>query len=86
MIWRYAERECCATQCTELLAEGPSPGRASHRIRKFPCLNCNSNRYRRLALKYHPDCNKDEDSKEEFARVCESYDVLSDREWRVPVY
>lgn len=40
-----------------------------------------THRFRRLALKYHPDCNKDEDSKEEFARVCESYDVLSDREW-----
>ena len=38
-------------------------------------------RFRRLALKYHPDCNKDEDSKDEFARVCEAYDVLSDREW-----
>eukprot|EP00983_Pelagomonas_calceolata_P067463 1149490-Pelagomonas_calceolata.AAC.5 len=36
--------------------------------------------YRRLALKYHPDCNKDVDSKEEFARICEAYDVLSDRE------
>ncbi|KAF5832029.1 radial spoke protein 16 [Dunaliella salina] len=34
--------------------------------------------FRRLALKYHPDCNKDVDSKEEFARICEAYDVLSD--------
>mmetsp|Transcript_5049 Transcript_5049/g.10956 ORF Transcript_5049/g.10956 Transcript_5049/m.10956 type:complete len:346 (-) Transcript_5049:616-1653(-) len=34
--------------------------------------------YRRLALKFHPEMNKDEAAKEEFNRICEAYDVLSD--------
>mmetsp|Transcript_27589 Transcript_27589/g.70282 ORF Transcript_27589/g.70282 Transcript_27589/m.70282 type:complete len:361 (-) Transcript_27589:356-1438(-) len=34
--------------------------------------------FRRLALKYHPDINKEEAAKEEFPRICEAYDVLSD--------
>ncbi|MEW5299466.1 MAG: hypothetical protein WDW36_002481 [Sanguina aurantia] len=34
--------------------------------------------YRRLALKFHPDTNSEPDAKEEFSRICESYDVLSD--------
>lgn len=34
--------------------------------------------YRRLALKFHPEMNTDGGSKEEFDRICESYDILSD--------
>ena len=37
-------------------------------------------RYRKLALKFHPEINKDEASAAEFNRMCEAYDVLSDRE------
>lgn len=33
--------------------------------------------YRRLALKYHTEINKEESAKGEFERVCEAYDVLS---------
>uniref|UniRef100_A0A7S0V4F8 J domain-containing protein n=1 Tax=Polytomella parva TaxID=51329 RepID=A0A7S0V4F8_9CHLO len=33
--------------------------------------------YRRLALKYHPDVNMDENEAEEFFAICEAYDVLS---------
>ncbi len=38
-------------------------------------------RYRRLALKYHPDINKDAAANDEFLRICEAYEVLIDREW-----
>jgi curved DNA-binding protein len=39
--------------------------------------------YRKLARKYHPDMNLDnEDAKEKFKRVQEAYDVLSDDEKR----
>ncbi|HJU78225.1 MAG TPA: DnaJ domain-containing protein [Nitrososphaeraceae archaeon] len=34
--------------------------------------------FRTLALKYHPDKNKDEDSKEKFMKIVEAYEVLSD--------
>ena len=37
-------------------------------------------RYRRLALKYHPDINKEDTARAEFERVCEAYEVLSERE------
>lgn len=37
--------------------------------------------YRRLALKYHPDTDASTDASDEFARVCEAYDVLSNRKW-----
>lgn len=37
-------------------------------------------RYRRLALKFHPEISKDGDATTEFNRICEAYDVLSDRE------
>ncbi len=36
-------------------------------------------RYRRLALKFHPEMNAEPGAKEEFNRICEAYDVLSDR-------
>lgn len=39
--------------------------------------------YRKLARKYHPDLNKDDDkAREKFKRVQEAYDVLSDEEKR----
>src|ERR1044072_6708268 len=34
--------------------------------------------FRTLALRYHPDKNKDESSKEKFMKIVEAYEVLSD--------
>ena len=34
--------------------------------------------YRKMALKYHPDKNKDPGSEEKFKEIAEAYDVLSD--------
>jgi len=34
--------------------------------------------FRTLALKYHPDKNKDESAKEKFMRIVEAYEILSD--------
>jgi curved DNA-binding protein len=39
--------------------------------------------YRRLARKYHPDVNKDEDAGERFAEASEAHEVLRDPEKRV---
>lgn len=33
--------------------------------------------FRQLALKYHPDKNKEKDSEEKFKQIAEAYEVLS---------
>ena len=38
--------------------------------------------YRKLAMKYHPDVNDDENSSEKFKEISEAYAVLSDDEKR----
>jgi len=35
--------------------------------------------FRKLALKYHPDKNKEKDAEEKFRKVAEAYSVLSDK-------
>ena len=36
------------------------------------------NTFRKLALKYHPDRNKEPDAEEKFKEAAEAYEVLSD--------
>src|ERR1700722_13643182 len=38
--------------------------------------------YRKLALQYHPDRNKDADAEEKFKQISEAYAILSDDEKR----
>jgi len=46
-------------------------------------LSC---RFRRLAMKHHPDIEPSESSRAEFSRICEAYDVLSTgRVWQAGV-
>lgn len=38
--------------------------------------------YRRLALKYHPDKNKDKEAEERFKEIAVAYEILSDKDKR----
>ena len=39
--------------------------------------------YKKMALKYHPDKNKDSGAEEKFKEIAEAYDVLTDSDKRL---
>ena len=42
---------------------------------------CLPNRFRKLALVYHPDRNASDSAKQDFLQICEAYDILGNREY-----
>jgi curved DNA-binding protein CbpA len=48
------------------------------RVKKNASLDEIRKSFRTLALKYHPDKNKDSGSKEKFMKIVEAYETLSD--------
>ena len=76
---RFGEREW-GRQSTRVEAEEQRKWSGESRKADVLPIASPSRRYRKLALKFHPEINKDEASTAEFNRMCEAYDVLSDRE------
>lgn len=60
----------------------------SMRCYNSKCLQLNTgcktlprhDRFRKLALVYHPDRNPSESAKQDFLQICEAYDILGNRE------